>query len=185
MTKSLKLTRFGNPILRETARRLTPEEILSQETQGLITTMRSMLQEKEYGVGLAAPQVGMSVALSVIGIKPTPNRPNLKAFDAVLINPEVIETYAKPIEKWEGCLSSGSGDNTLFAKVPRYESVKLRWLDEKAVSHEEVLDGFVAHVAQHETEHLSGVLFVDRVKDTRTFMLADEYRERIVAHRKK
>jgi len=185
MPESLKLTRFGNPILHETARRLTSEEILSDATQALIATMRRMLQEKKSGVGLAAPQVGAAIALSVIGIKPTPNRPSLVPFEAVIINPEVVETYGRRIQKWEGCLSSGSGKNTLFGKVPRYESIKLRWLDEHAVAKEEVLDGFVAHVAQHETDHLNGILFTERVKDLRTLMLADEYIKRIVTPRNK
>ncbi len=180
MPEILKLIRFGNPILREKARLLTPEEILSDETQTLISDMQHTLRERSYGVGLAAPQVGASIALSVIGIKPTPNRPNLEPFDTVIINPKIVETYGRRTQMWEGCVSSGEGDNTLFAKVPRYESVKLRWLDEHAKTREEVLGGFVAHVVQHETDHLEGLLFVDQVRDTRTFMLADEYRKRVV-----
>ena len=81
---------------------------------------------------------------------------------------------------WEGCISCGTGDDTLFAQVPRYERVKLRWLDERGELHEEVIDGFVAHVAQHEVDHLSGLMFLDRVEDTQTYMMADEYRNRIV-----
>lgn len=183
MPEILKATRFGNPVLREAARRLTPDEILSEETQTLIANMQYTLREKKYGVGLAAPQIGASIALSVIGIKPTPNRPELEPFDSVIINPEIVETYGRRIQKWEGCISSGKGDNTLFGKVPRYESVRLKWLDEHAETREEVLGGFVAHVVQHETDHLNGILFVDRVKDPRTFMLADEYRKRIVKKR--
>jgi|GEM_PF-3315547 len=56
----------------------------------------------------------------------------------------------------------------------------MRWLDERAVRHEKILSGFVAHVAQHETDHLNGILFVDRVRDSTTFMMASEYRTRIV-----
>jgi peptide deformylase len=180
MPEILDLTRFGNPVLREPARRLTKDEILSDEVQTLIENMYYTLKERQYGVGLAAPQVGARVALSVLGIKPTPNRPNLTPFETVLINPEVIETHGEPAAMWEGCVSSGSDDNTLFAQVPRFERVTLRWVDERAEEHEEELEGFVAHVAQHETDHLNGILFVDRVEDTTTFMLADEYRKRIV-----
>ena len=142
--------------------------------------MRHTLHEKSYGVGIAAPQVGVSIALSVIGIKPTPNRPNLEPFETVIINPEIIETYGSRKRLWEGCISCGTGNNTLFAQVSRYKRIKLRWLDEKGTKREEILDGFVAHVAQHEVDHLNGVLFVDRVKDPSTFMMADEYRKRIV-----
>jgi len=180
MADIIQATRFGNPVLREAARRLTPEEILSDSVQTLIVNMRHMLVEKSYGVGIAAPQVGESIALSVIGIKPTPTRPNLEPFDTVIINPEIIETYGRRKKMWEGCISCGTGDDTLYGLVPRFERIKVTWLDEHAQSQEEVIDGFVAHVVQHETDHLNGILFVDRVKDTRSYMMADEYKKRIV-----
>jgi peptide deformylase len=179
MTKILSTTRFGNPILRENARRLNSAEILSDEIQTLIKNMDYTLRVKQYGVGLAAPQVGANIALSVVGIKPTPTRPNLEVFNTVLINPVVLETFGHRKQMWEGCVSSGEDENTLYAKVPRFKSIRLKWLDEKAIEHDEVLTGFVAHVAQHETDHLNGMLFVDRVKDPKTYMLGDEYRKRI------
>lgn len=158
-------------------------EIKSDTIQQLIRDMAHTLEKKDYGVGLAAPQVGKSVALSVVGIKPTPNRPNLKRFSTVLINPEIIETIGEPVPKWEACISCGEGDQTLYAKVPRYKRIKLRWLDEHGKKHEKILSSFVAHVAQHETDHLNGVLFVDRVTDTSTYMMADEYRKRVAKKR--
>ena len=180
MPEILDITRFGNPVLRETAKRLSKDEILSEEIQTLITNMRYTLVEKKYGVGIAAPQVGESIALSVIGIKPTPNRPELEPFETVIINPEIVETFGEPIDTWEGCVSCGTDDDILFAKLPRYEKVKLQWLDEHAKSREEVIGGFVAQVVQHETDHLNGVLFVDHVKDPTTYMMADEYRKQIL-----
>jgi peptide deformylase len=180
MPKTLPATRFGNPILRSVAQKLAPNEIVSDEIQNLIDDIRHTIREKSYGVGLAAPQVGASIALSVIGIKPTPNRPNLTPFETVIINPEIIETYGKPQLMWEGCISCGTDDDILFGQLPRYESIKLRWLDENAKQREEKLDGFVAQVAQHETDHLNGILFVDHVTDSKTLMMADEYRKRIL-----
>lgn len=185
MPKILNLTRIGNPILRKTTKRLTPQEIKSNIIQTLIADMRYTIAKKEYGVGLAATQVGKNVALSVIGIKPTPNRPELEPFETVIINPEVIETFGKLEPKWEGCISCGTGDDLLFAQVPRYKKVKLRWVDEDCKQREEVLDGFVAHVAQHETDHLNGIMFVDKVKDTSSYMMSDEYRKRIINKRSK
>lgn len=183
MTELLTATRFGNPILREEMRRLNTEEILSDEIQQLIENMYFTLREKQYGVGIAAPQVGARIALSVVGIKPTPTRPNLEPFNTVLINPVVSETFGDAEDMWEGCISSGEGDNTLYAKVPRFKKIRLQWLDEFAKEHNEVLEGFVAHVAQHETDHLNGILFVDRVDDTKTYMLADEYKKFMEAER--
>ena len=180
MSKILKATRFGNPVLRQTARHLKTNEILSEEIQNLIENMRYTLEKKKYGVGLAAPQVGVSLALSIIGIKPTLNRPDIERFDQVLVNPEIIETYGRRKQLWEGCISCGTGKDTLFAKVPRYKKVKLRWLDEHGKRHEKILDGIPAHVVQHETDHLNGILFVDRVKDSTSYTMSDEYRQRVV-----
>ncbi len=180
MTKTLPVTRFGNPILRKTTRRLDESEILSSDIQTLIENMRYTLVEKDYGVGIAAPQVGESIALSVVGVKPTPNRPELEPFDTVLINPEIVETFGKHVDMWEGCVSCGTDDDILFAQLPRYEKVRVAWLDEHANSREEVIGGFVAQVIQHETDHLNGILFVDHVTDTASYMMADEYRKRIL-----
>jgi peptide deformylase len=179
MLKIFKATRFGNPILRQKTKQLTKNDILSTDVQQLIKNMYYTLQQKPYGVGLAAPQVGKNIALSVIGIKPTPTRPDVVPFDTVIINPKILEMYGKRTQMWEGCVSCGTADDTLYAKVPRYKRIRLEWQDEHSVRHEEILDGFVAHVAQHEVDHLNGVLFVDLVKDSSTYMMADEYRKRI------
>lgn len=176
--RTLKLIRFGNPILRNQARSLSLEEIKSDEIQQLITGIRYTNETKKYGIGLAAPQVGVSVALSVIGIKPTPTRPKLEPFSQVIINPH-YEGIGRRSSMWEGCQSSGTGKNTLFAKVLRYKKIVATWHDESATLHHETLDGFVAHVFQHETDHLDGILFVDKVRDSTTYMLADEYRKRV------
>lgn len=180
MPELLKLTKFGNPILRVEAQRLSIDEIRSERIQKLIENMKYTLQEENYGVGIAAPQVGESVALSVIGIKPTPNRPELENFDTTIINPEILETIGEAMPMWEGCVSCGSGDGLLFAQVPRFESIRLRWTNEQGEALERVLGGFVAHVAQHEVDHLNGILFVDRVEDATTYMMADEYRSRVL-----
>src|SRR6266496_2858607 len=155
MPNILKIARFGNPILRQTTESLTVKEVQSSKIQMLIKNIRYTLVAKEYGVGLAAPQVGEGIALSVIGIKPTPNRPNLEPFETVLINPEIVEVFGHRTSMWEGCVSCGTGNNTIFAKVPRYKKIRLRWLDEHGKQHTEIIEGFVAHVAQHEVDHLN------------------------------
>ena len=177
--RSLRLRRFGDPILRRPAKHLDSSEIMSNETQSLIQNIRETNAVKQYGVGLAAPQIGVSVALSVIGIKPTPTRPNLEQFDAVIINPS-YEGIGRRTGLWEGCQSCGNGKNTLYGKALRFRKIRATWLDEKGKKHEQELDGFVSHVFQHETDHLNGVLFVDRVRDTRTYMMADEFRKRML-----
>lgn len=177
--KLLRFTRFGNPILRQVVRQLSIEEIISDNVKQLIADMRYTCEKEKAGVGLAAPQVGESIALSVIAIKPTPNRPDRERFDSVIINPE-YEGIGRKTGKWEGCISCGRGNDTLFGKALRYRKVRAKWYDEFGKYHEEVLMDFVAHVFQHETDHLIGILFVDRVRDPKTYMMSDEYRKRIV-----
>lgn len=173
--KTLKRTEFGNPILRHKTRRLTRQEILSPKIQALIKDMITTLKTFKLGIGLAAPQVGQGIALSVILIQPTKHRPDVEQFDAVFINPEIMETFGRRKQLWEGCLSSGAGKSGLFAKVPRYKKVKVRFYDQTGKRHTQVFEGLQAHVVQHEIDHLNGILFVDKVKDTRTYTTYSEY----------
>ena len=179
--KTLARTQFGNPVLRNTARKLTKTEITSAKIQGLIRNMRHTLTSVRLGVGLAAPQVGEEVALAVIVIQPTPHRPDVTPAEMVVINPEITETFGRKLELWEGCISSGPGKTGLFAKVPRYKKIKVNYLDEKGKSHHKMYEGLLAHVLQHETDHLNGILFPDRVRDTKTYMTYSEY---VKMHRK-
>lgn len=186
MAKILKPTIFGNPILREKAKRLTPAEITSPEIQELIADMQYTIANKKYGVGLAAPQVGRSVAMSVIAIKATPSRPDLQPTELVIINPEVVRTYGRRTQMWEACVSfNGAGANFPYAKALRWRRIRVRYLDEQGTPHEEGLDGILAHVFQHETDHLNGILFVDRVRDTKTWMMISEYKKRILPQERK
>lgn len=176
--KILRRTKFGNPLLRQPARQLSRKEILSAAAQNLIADIRYTLERRKYGVGLAAPQVGQGIALSVIGIKPTPSRPDNPRVDLVIINPEIVQTYGDKQRMWEGCMSFGSGEDVPYALVPRFAKVRLRWLDEHAEQQEADFEGIVAHVIQHEVDHLQGILFVDKVEDTTSYTTIGEYKKR-------
>jgi peptide deformylase len=182
--KQLRRMLFGNPILRQKSPPLSDKEILSAEIQDLIKNMYHTLRTRKYGVGLAAPQVGKSAALSVIGLKPSPTRPNVKEVNMVIINPAVVKTYGRRTQLWEACLSLGSGAATPYAKVPRYKKVRVRYQDKEAKSHEADFDGLLAHVMQHEIDHLNGILFVDHVKDMKTFITGSELRKRYLKNLK-
>ena len=110
------------------------------------------------GIGLAAPQVGMSIRLFVIDASSgADEEPELEGFKKVFINPEVIETTG---EKWlmnEGCLSLPE----IREDVVRPDEVHIKYLDENFVEHEEVFSGFAGRVIQHEYDHLEGILFID------------------------
>lgn len=172
-------------VLREQARRLTAAEVKSRKVQQLIENMRYTLSSLQLGVGLAAPQVGEGIALSVIAIQPMPHRPKAEKFDLVIINPEITETFGRKKQMWEGCISGGSGKAGLFAKVPRHRKIKLKFIDETGARRHEIFEGLQAHVIQHETDHLDGVLFVDKVKDTQTYTTYKEYMKIVKATSKK
>jgi peptide deformylase len=181
MPKILKPTLFGNPILREPARRLSVAEIKSPEIQELVANMQHTLVTKKYGVGLAAPQVGQGVALTIIWVKPLPHRPDVEEQKLVVFNPEIVKTYGRRSQMWEGCISfQGSNTNFPYAKALRWRKVRVRYLDEAGKRHEKDFEGLLAHVLQHETDHLNGILFVERVKDPKTFMMVSEYKKRIL-----
>lgn len=180
MPKILPRTQFGDPVLRTVARTLEPHEIMSAAIQTLIEDMRFTLKVKKYGIGLAAPQVGESIALSVIAIKPTPSRPELEEQQLVIINPEIVRMYGARSQMWEGCVSFGSGQNFPYAKALRWRKIRVRYLDEQGAQHEKDFDDMLAHALQHEIDHLQGILFVERVKDPTTFVMMSEYRKRIL-----
>jgi peptide deformylase len=96
-----------------------------------------------------------------------------------LINPEITETYGYRKPMWEGCISGSD----LYALVPRYKRLRLKWQDAEAETHEADFDGFMAHVIQHEVDHLNGVLYVDRIKDTKSIMTMREYKKQFLTKR--
>ena len=181
----LELCAEGDAVLRERCRRLSREEIRSKEIQGLIDNMKYTCDEKKYGVGLSANQVGEAVAISVIAIKPTPSRPNLEVFDQVCINTEIVETFGEPELMWEGCVSTAMDKNgePAMAQVPRFAKVRAKYLDRDGEEHDEIAEGFVAQVLQHETDHLNGVLFTDLIGEGE-LVSNKEYR-RIIMEEKK
>ncbi len=176
--KILMRKQFGNPILRQVTQKLSAAEIASEKIQRLIADMRYTLENRKYGVGLAAPQVGYAIALSVIGIKPTPSRPDSPRVDMIVINPEIVRFYGQKAGLWEGCISFGVGANAPYAQALRNRKVRVRYVDEHGQKHEKDFEGILAHVLQHEIDHLNGILFVDRVVDSKTYMTISEYEKR-------
>lgn len=186
MPKILARTQFGNPILRQRASKIKPDDIKSSEIQTLIVNMRHTLTQKKLGVGIAAPQLGVSKALSVINIRKTQSRPDAIPFTQVIINPEIVKCVGQAEPMWEGCLSFGAANSPVFARALRYKKIIVNYYDEHGIFHkEEELKGLPAHVFQHETDHLNGILFPERVKDNTSWMNASEYKKRVVAKRRK
>lgn len=152
---------YGHPVLREETEDITKDY---PELQQLISDMWETMYDAD-GVGLAAPQIGRSIALVVIdGSVLAETFPECADSKMVLINPyiEVIEDVA-PITRDEGCLSLPG----LSEPVKRYEHVKLTWLDENFEEHEAEFSGFMSRIIQHEYDHLLGTVYTDRVSPLR------------------
>jgi peptide deformylase len=165
----LKIRSAGDPVLRGRARPLTPEEIVSLRTQDLIAAMHETMRDAP-GVGLAAPQLGLPLQLAVIedreetmqdlGKEVLAERERKPVEFHVVINPVMTLESEPEVEFFEGCLSLPG----LVAMVPRARRVKVECLDEHG--HKKVIraSGWYARILQHEIDHLSGGLYVDRMR---------------------
>ena len=169
----LKVARMGHPVLRARARAIDVGEIKSSRIQQLIDDMFETMSEYQ-GVGLAAPQVHASVRLFVAGF---PKRDDEDDDDReeipliALINPEITVAGPETVEDWEGCLSIPD----IRGKVPRARQIVLRAFDRKGKRFEMPASNFTARVIQHETDHLDGVLFFDRMASFKTLTFLDEF----------
>ena len=119
------------------------------------------------GIGLAGPQVHQSIRLFVAGV----DDPDGGMPPVVVINPEVTPVGSKVEEDWEGCLSIPD----IRGRVPRADRIRLRALDRRGRPISLAADGYPARVIQHETDHLDGVLFFDRMTSFESITFLEEY----------
>ncbi len=163
-----KVVRLGHPVLRAPARRLTPAEIATPEVQRLIEEMAASMIDYE-GVGIAANQVGEGISLFLIGLAEGNPRHKEGIPLTVVFNPE-IKFLGEEIETdWEGCLSAPG----LRGKVERFKKLELSGLDHHGQAFTHGYEGFPARVVQHETDHLSGKVYLDRMKGLSTLTYID------------
>lgn len=169
-----KVARMGHPVLRKKARELTAEEIRSPETKRLIQDMIETMHEYG-GIGIAAPQIHESLRVSLIEVPEEGTRyPGAEAQSlTVFINPKLTVVDEEEQGFWEGCLSVPD----LRGLVYRPRKVQVDYLDLEGNPRSVVAEGFLATVFQHEFDHLDGVLYVDRLKDTKKLAFIDEYQK--------
>lgn len=167
------ILQIGHPALRRQARPLAPAEVGSAEVQRLVDDLVDTMRAAD-GAGLAATQVGDAVQVCVAEVRPgNPRYPYKPALPlTVLVNPQVEALTAETFANYEGCLSVPG----LRGVVERAVEVRVRALDRHGTPVEMVVRGLSAGTFQHETDHLQGRLFVDRVADTRTLCTWEEFR---------
>ncbi len=161
----LEVTKYGNPVLRQKGARI---EKITPELKQLIADMFETMYATK-GIGLAAQQVNQALQLTVLDVRGVTDRPSTLELEGkpadvdgfmplVLINPE-LKPLNDPVLGPEGCLSFPE----LYGDVLRPESVEVKALNEKGKPIEFRCGGLLARAVQHETDHLNGILFIDRM----------------------
>ena len=165
----LKVAVLGNPILRIPADPV--KNIQAPEIQRLVDDMIETMREYR-GVGLAAPQVHRSLQIAVIEEEKDPDSPKeLSRPLTVLINPRIVPVTDQMEEDWEGCLSIPE----LRGKVPRFTDIEVQAHDRRSKPLNLKASQFFARVLQHEYDHLTGTLFLDRMKSFETLTYPAEF----------
>ncbi len=155
----LPIFAYGQPVLKKMAAHITPDY---PELDALIANMWETMYNA-HGVGLAAPQIGLSIRLFVVDtlqITDEDEKTKGQGFKKVFINAEMLDQSGEAWTYEEGCLSIPD----IRGDVDRQPVIRLRYLDEKFQPHEETFSGINARVIQHEYDHIDGVLFTDRLK---------------------
>lgn len=152
---------YGHPVLRKVS------EDITKDFEGLGNLLNNMWDTmyESNGIGLAAPQVGLNSRIIVIDVDVLADTfPELKGVKLTLINPrlEVLDDGHKT-NREEGCLSLPG----ISESVRRIEKIHLTWLDDNFEPHDEIIEGYLARVVQHEYDHLEGHLFIDHISPIR------------------
>lgn len=166
----LPIYTYGQPVLRKQARDI---DNTYPELQTLIDNMWETLADSE-GIGLAAPQIGLDIRLVVIDLDVLKeDMPEYEGLRKVFINAH-IEEYDETENNTseEGCLSLPA----IHEKVTRPTRIRVRYMDENFVEHDEWVDGYLARVMQHEFDHLEGKMFIDRISPLRKQLIKSKLR---------
>lgn len=166
----------GHPLLRERSREVTRDELASAEMQQLIDDLIDTMHAAN-GAGIAAPQIGELVRITTIEVNHNPRYPYKPRIPLTIVVNPIIEAIAGPngdleqVEINEGCLSVPN----IRGNVMRDVDIRVRYWDRHGVEHDEIRRGLTAGTFQHECDHLDGLLFLDRVHDTRSLTTWEQF----------
>jgi peptide deformylase len=163
----LKVARMGHPVLRQKARPLDKHELKSSLMQQFLDDLTATMHEYA-GVGLAAPQVHQSIRVFVADLD---SEERGEGKPLVVVNPDIEIIGDSLVEGWEGCLSIPD----IRGRVPRSMQIRLHGLDRHGKRLAIEATDFAARVIQHETDHLNGVLFFDRMRSFESLAFTDEF----------
>lgn len=171
MVTLLQVAHLGHKVLRQKARLVS--HVQEAKIQQLIDNLVATVMDVN-GVGIAAPQVYESVRIFIVASHPNPRYPNAPYMKPTpMINPEIISHNHVVVKDWEGCLSIPG----IRGPVPRYTKLTITYLDRKGVKHKKSFTDFIARIIQHESDHLDGILFLDRVESNKELISEKEYQK--------
>ena len=157
------VVRMGDPRLLEVSKKVTQFD--TPELHALLADMHETMEALD-GAGIAAPQIGVNLQVSIFGVTRNPRYPDAEEVPyTVLINPVLTPLSDEMEEGWEGCLSVPG----MRGLVPRYKKLRYQGFDQYGKPIDRSVDGFHARVVQHEVDHLMGVLYPMRIKNMRSF----------------
>ncbi|MDD5462478.1 MAG: peptide deformylase [Methylococcales bacterium] len=169
MTNISEIAQLGAKVLRLKAQVVA--DVRSAEILQVIEIMQDTLATTQ-GVGIAAPQIGVSKRIIIIASRPTARYPSAPLMTpTVMINPAFQALSDNKEKGWEGCLSIPG----IRALVPRYKEILIHYTDQQGSLMEARLEEFVARIFQHEFDHLDGKVYLDRVEDNRDIFAESEY----------
>ncbi|MBK8845249.1 MAG: peptide deformylase [Bacteroidetes bacterium] len=163
----LPILAYGDPVLKKKATEVKKDyPHLNKIVEDMFETMYSA-----HGVGLAAPQVGLSIRIFVVDASPfSEDDPSVDGFKRVFINPTITEEDGEPWKFNEGCLSIPG----IREDVMRMPELTISYMDENFKPCKEHFDGIIARIIQHEFDHLEGVLFVEKISPLRKRLIKNK-----------
>ena len=155
---------YGQPVLRKVCKDI---DASYPDLKQLIDNMFETMYAAD-GIGLAAPQIGLDIRLFVVDLEPlAEDNPQYGGFKKVFINPQIVERKGEMVKLEEGCLSLPGIHET----VEREETIRIQYMDENFVKHDEEFSEFFSRCIQHEYDHIDGILFVDKLSAIRRQLL--------------
>lgn len=163
----LPVVKYGSPLLRKRAFDLDKEDNFREIAQNMLHTLKDA-----GGIGLAGPQVSVLRNLFVIDTTPMKDE-GIAMMEKAFFNPVIIHYGTEEVEYQEACLSI-PGINEFISRPGKIE---IRYRDENFDWHEEILDGIIARIFQHEYDHLEGILFIDKLSSLRKKLIKSKLKD--------
>ena len=168
-----EILHIGNPLLRQRSEDVALDQITSPAVQQLIDDLIDTMHAAN-GAGIAAPQIGQLLRIATIEVSANqryPYKPNIPL--TVVINPVIEVLDSEVVDINEGCLSVPN----MRGNVLRSVNIRVRYRDRHGNPHDEIKRGLTAGTFQHECDHLDGLLFVDRLVDTRSLTTWEQFEQ--------